>query len=444
MMIYKHTTISITILALSLLVGVFAITPTIANAQSLTVSFEENPLFDEANFLPGNEVTRTVDVTNGTGKSQDVIVEAINSLDSDGLGDVLDLVIKEGAETLYSGTLAEFLRTGEVLLSPLGAGNSTTYSFGITFDSGSNNDTQGKTLGFDVCVGFEGGATHCGDTIIGSEGDTGGGEGSGGSGGSSRPGSGGGPITLAIFSESVSQVSVDTATIVWNTNLLSTSQVIYGLASGGPYILTLTPPNFGYPFYTTEDSTKVIQHSMLLTGLTPGETYLYRVISQASPPTISFEHQFTVPLLAQADTINFTGGNTSPANTSGSVLGSSTVPLILDEPGDVSSPVNDTSSNLTAAVLLSGFGDIFPICTSISLLVLLLIYLIWRLWLRRKYEKAGIPEEEIQNRFYLFFGGAILLTIVIAVLINEYCILPSLLIALLIDVIIYLFRRIRR
>ena len=147
MMTYKHTTISIIIFALTLFVGVFMMIPTVAHAvENLVVVFEEDPLFDEANFLPGSAVIRTVDVTNHTAVAQDIIVEAINALDSGGLGDALDLVIKEGATTHYSKTLGVFLRAGEVPLSSLGAGNSTTYTFSVTFDGSSNNDTQETAL----------------------------------------------------------------------------------------------------------------------------------------------------------------------------------------------------------------------------------------------------------------------------------------------------------
>ena len=113
MMTYKHTTISIIIFALTLLVGVFMVMPSVAYAvENLVVVFEEDPLFDEANFLPGSAVIRTVDVTNHTAVAQDIIVEAINALDNDGMGDALDLVIKEGATPLYSGTLGALVRAG--------------------------------------------------------------------------------------------------------------------------------------------------------------------------------------------------------------------------------------------------------------------------------------------------------------------------------------------
>ena len=159
-------------------IGVFALFGTqMAHAQ-LGVVFEDDPLFNEANFLPGNEVTRTVKVTNSYGEAKDVLVEAINVSDDGGLGDELQLVITEsGGSELYRDMLGTFLRAGEVGLSQLsGGGSSTTYSFSISFKDDAGNDLQETAIGFDLCVGFEGGTMHCGDTVIGDEEDTGGGD----------------------------------------------------------------------------------------------------------------------------------------------------------------------------------------------------------------------------------------------------------------------------
>jgi len=58
--------------------------------------------------------------------------------------------------------------------------------------------------------------------------------------------------SLAISNERVAEISINEsgtegfALIEWETNFLSTSQVIYGLASGGPYSINISMPNFGY------------------------------------------------------------------------------------------------------------------------------------------------------------------------------------------------------
>ncbi|MBI5405906.1 fibronectin type III domain-containing protein [Candidatus Kaiserbacteria bacterium] len=286
----------------------------VALAQApLGVQFVPDPLFNKSNFLPLDSTAGTVTVTNNSGATQNVLTEAINVFDAGNFSALLHLSITGNSGTLFDDSLANFLSTaGEVPLGAIGNGESKTFTYNVSFIDSSDNSYQGKTLGFDVCVGFNGGTTRCGNTVVGGEGGGGGGTPPGGgtilgSGG----GGGGGSIgnSLFIFNEKALDISnvgqSGLATITWETNLLSTSQVVYGPVSGGPYALVLIPPNFGYPFATPEDTTKVTNHSFLLTGLTPGETYVYRVISRASPPTISVERRFTVPLLAQA------GGSTN-------------------------------------------------------------------------------------------------------------------------------------
>jgi len=284
-----------------------------AQAPRLEVVFGDTPLFNESNFLPGNAVERTVEVTNNTEEDQSVIAEAINAADSEGLGEVLELTISEGASVLYSGTLGAFLRGGEVPLSVLPGTegeNQTTYTFSISFQEGAGNESQTTALGFDLCIGFEGaeGDLNCGDTVIGGEGDTDGGgtSGEGGTVTGSAGGGGGGPVNitpLGVSGEEATDTDTSdgTATIEWSTNLLATSQVIYGPAYdglGGPevfYSLNLTDmPYFGYPMGTTESSVKTTEHSVLLAGLLPGQTYKYRVVSRASPPTVGYEHTFAL------------------------------------------------------------------------------------------------------------------------------------------------------
>lgn len=420
--------------------------------SSLGVQFVPDPLFVQANFLPLDETSGTVTVTNNGDASKIILTEAINILDNNNFGSLLHLTIKEGNVILFNNTLANFFSNGEVSLGVISNGTPRTFIYTISFINSDDNSYQGKTLGFDVCVGFEGGQTHCGNTVIGDEENTD--NGGGGGGGGTIPGSGGGggggsftPITLTIFNERASNVtsgvdSTGTALITWNTNLLATSQVVYGLASSGPYTLNLTPPNFGYPSYTTEDPTKVINHGMQLTGLLSGQTYVYRVISRASPHTISPEFQFTMPLLspflAQGGGNSFTGNNPlTSANEPG-------IGEILDtSPAIEETPAEEEGLGLLASAIASGFGDILSFCTLLAFLILLAFYLIWKLWLRRKYEKDLIKEEEIKIRFWFFFGGLSLLAILVFIIFRYYCPLPVFIISFAISVCFYTYLKLK-
>ena len=429
--------------ALSFLAGAFIVSPTVAYAANLEVVFEEDPLFDEANFLPGNEIIRTVEVGNNSGLTQDIIVEAINAIDDDGLGDVLDLVIKEGAMTLYSDTLGEFLRAGEVSLSALSTGASTTYSFVVVFASSADNDTQAANLGFDLCVGFEGGDTNCGGTVVGGEGDTGGG--GGGGGGGSR----GSFTSLEVFSEEVTETNTEnsTAVIEWDSNLLSTSQVIYGKESEGPYSLNLAvDPYFGYPLGTTEDPTKVTHHVVLLTGLEIGATYVYRVVSRSSPPTVGFQYTF---ILAESD-IDAAGEEAPvfpldgpPTGDSGAITGDGTgaFPEVLGAQKDSTetSPIIGTQAAAPGFTALPDDFSSWINCSPFFLFFffIILLYLVWTQWKGRSGHDH--TENSVSERRKLFFFAGLLLSIFIAYLLNWDCAIIPLAVLAGISLALYLW-----
>ncbi|OGI60188.1 hypothetical protein A2641_03870 [Candidatus Nomurabacteria bacterium RIFCSPHIGHO2_01_FULL_37_25] len=430
-------------------------------AAPLQVTFVPDPLFNKPNFLPSDETNGEITVTNNSGASQTILTEAINVTDNDNFGSLLHLEIAGTSGILFDDTLANFLSTaGEVSLGAITNGESKVFTYTISFVDSSDNSYQGKTLGFDVCVGFSGGTKHCGDTVVGDENDTDGGPSTGG-GPSNGGGSGGGPIVLTIFNEKTVDITevggfpaTATATITWDTNVLSTSQVVYG-PTPPLYTLDMNALYFGYPSGTIEDPTKVLHHSVLITGLTPGQTYVYRVVSRASPPTISFEKYFAVPLLAtnNPNNPNIDGGNSSVNTDDSSTdrsdsegFSSPTSSEFSDtnSEGDASQIEDDNldlDNNLVANVLLSGFDNLVSICTLIGILILLALYMIWHLWIRKKYEESRMPEKEIWNRFYLFFVGSSFLVMILASLIQEYCILPVLLIAFVISLLIYCLKK---
>ena len=282
---------------IAILFGLFSL-PFFAFAQTIDVVFETEPLFSEIDLLPGDSVTRFVDVSNLTEIEKNIRTEAKNEVGC-GIGvcmaDRLQLEITEGDTTYFSGTLTDFFDAGEVPLGTLSANSTARYDYSVMFLEDTGDTYQEASVGFDLLVGFVG---EAGTTDNASSG--------GGSGGgsillaSTGGGGGNGPIstTEGLAISNIRVVDIDksgTATITWDTNYLATSQVVYGLASEGPYSINLTLPNFGYPFATQDDLAKVLNHSVVITGLIPGETYSYRTVSHASPPTVSYEYAFTIP-----------------------------------------------------------------------------------------------------------------------------------------------------
>lgn len=364
-----------------------------AYAEPLEVTFTPDPLFENTNFLPGDDAIGEVSVTNNTGSTQNILTEAINIIDGDNLSNLLQIVIQDSNGILFNNSLKNFLSTaGEISLGTISNGETRDFDFTVSF-VGSDNAFQAKTLGFDICIGFEGGNTHCGDTAVG------------GGGGTITGGGGGGgginfvPLTISGEQEQNLQEELNQITITWNTNKLATSQVIYG-PDTSTYVLDLNAVNFGYPFSTVEDTIKVLSHSVLLTGLIPGQTYVYRVVSRASPPTISPERKFafipsTKLLIPQTfDSENFTNNSDSQNvsdGASGQVLGESIfTPSSVGEIGEgieynPEDPEN-SFTNALASVNATEMGELFSNRNIIVAFILLLLILFF-LWLWRKKKK---------------------------------------------------------
>jgi len=199
-----------------------------ATTGSLIIQFQNGngkPLFNEADFKPGDSVTRWVGVMNGTGQTQPIATEAINfpgfpnpeNVPADDLSRVLEIIIsQEGGADLYGGssptgakTLYNFYEDGETYLSDVADEGTVQYNFTISFPSAAGDEWQEKTTSFDILVGPQG-----------AEGGTGGGT-TGGGGGGGLPLRG-----LTIFNEAEEEVAETSVTITWTTNYFSTSQVI--------------------------------------------------------------------------------------------------------------------------------------------------------------------------------------------------------------------------
>jgi len=266
-----------------LMLGALGISPAFAQQQDLEVDFESQPLFENTNFAPGDAETRWVKVTNNTSDKWPIGIKFKNEYQNCApgeLSDALDIEIKEDGSVLQQGTLTWFCESGELYLSDLDDGAITQYDFSVTFTPEAGDDYQGKTSSFDFDIGFWG-------ESIGGEIDDEGGSTGGGGGGAVLVGG------LEIKNESASEITTTSVEITWLTTQPATSRVIYASKHETRDFDWKKPPNYGYPRSTSEDSTKKTGHSMDISGLLPGTTYYFRVVSHASPATISLEHSFT-------------------------------------------------------------------------------------------------------------------------------------------------------
>ncbi len=231
--------------------------------------FGYDPLFEEANFVPGESVSRLVEIENKTSESQAIAVKAEKNYD-DGLGGQMEMRIMENAIMLYKNSMTNFLNAGEIYLSDLAPNKVSQYNFIVSFYKTVDNNYQGTKINFDINIG-----SQVGESIGGENGSSGGGYVYG---------------DLIISNEGV-VVNNNSATISWLTNKAATSRVIYDTTSH-PDISLSSPPNYSYQFSNTEDSTKITGHSMEITGLSPNTQYFFRPLSKASPEKYGKELSF--------------------------------------------------------------------------------------------------------------------------------------------------------
>ncbi|MFA5169074.1 MAG: fibronectin type III domain-containing protein, partial [Candidatus Omnitrophota bacterium] len=307
----KNRNITILSIIVSLAgMGTFFLQPAFAQTSNLVVEvwndslsqyelLGNQALFNEANFLPGEEVERLVRITNNSADSSSVSAEALDYPGFPNIGDVpaddlsraLTFIIKEkDGSDLYGGTTGEktlfdFYSAGETQFSTVSAVSSKEFEFKISFPLDRGDEWQEKTTFFDIIIG-----------LTGSGGGGGGGENGGGGGGG-----GGGvlPPGLTITNESSLVSEGCDTTISWTTTYFSTSRVIYS-PEGEDHVLDLSDDSGTFPLYgyysTTpeydQDPNRVTYHTVTLLNLEPNTDYYFRCISHASPPTIGKECSF--------------------------------------------------------------------------------------------------------------------------------------------------------
>ncbi len=441
-------------------------------AGTIDVSFEAEPLFSEANILPGDSVSRDVSVLNLSDVEQDVYIKAVNVSVSGSLADVLMIEVKEGSTTYFSIPLSEFFDgTPRALTQNLPEGDSASYAFSVFFNATSGDAYQGSAVAFDFCIGFSGGNSTCvtdgngtsssssGSSSSSSGGSSGGGSSSSGEGvaesfssSGNGSGGGGGSLTLAhliVFNEKAESINEEEgfATITWNSNMDATSRVVFGLKSGAPYSINLSHPNFGYPETTFEDSMLTTFHIMPLSGLIQGETYVARVVSRqflGGQPSVSSEFEFTLknpepsPLLSfpfESDGVNAPGVSPPPASNffgrgvaEAAIGEDSTDSAALPEESATEDVSQEDMSQQAAAAGIA-FGDFLSLqCVMLALGFIAFAYLAWLLFDRRNGDRVEHQTRALR-RLEFFMTGDVL-GLVAGMLFGYPCIIPPLLVFL--------------
>ena len=162
------------VLALAVIIAVVNIyqnnRPSMVRAiGDLSVDFgvpEGDPIFVIDNMLPADTESRTAAVTNNGSEPLDVKVKAVVQSETGNISTVRRVIISEGATDLYGGSsptgpkhLSDFFTESapaSIPLSSINGGDSTTYTFEVTFDAEAGNEFQGKGVVFDLIIGIGG------------------------------------------------------------------------------------------------------------------------------------------------------------------------------------------------------------------------------------------------------------------------------------------------
>jgi len=125
----------------------------------------------------------------------------------------------------------------------------------------------------------------------------------------------------------VKVLSPTSAEITWFSNYKATGQIIYGSQALTSATMSLQAINFGYDKSSKVDFDVKTYHSIILTDLTPGSNFYFRVVSLPDPNqwhqaayVITPEYIFTTPLVDQSKITDNSGKNNYSQKSSNQVV----------------------------------------------------------------------------------------------------------------------------
>ncbi len=88
-------------------------------------------------------------------------------------------------------------------------------------------------------------------------------------------------VSLEITNEDIEKVDESTVIVSWDTNLLASTQVVYGTESVSDQDINDRSSTFGYQYSTDELENDLEIHYMSVMNLEPGEVYYFRPVSRS-------------------------------------------------------------------------------------------------------------------------------------------------------------------
>lgn len=270
------------ILLVALLFPFFAM----ADTPNIDITFEDEPLFNEANFLPGDAVSRWIKVENLGTETKQVATRAINYPDpvgTDDLSRALKMTIKKNGIQIWIGTLYEFFLEDMLDLTSIAPGETHQYDYSVLFPEEKENEWQGKSTYFDIQLGYSDGSDNPpeddDDPIT---------YGGGG-------GGGGGCANKIIESTvNVELLDEDSVRITWETTCKTNTQIVISNEDDSSnFDPSLDKYGYDIAYPIPADPKLIKEHGVTLHNL-PCGPYYFRAAS-GHPMAISRQYSFRIP-----------------------------------------------------------------------------------------------------------------------------------------------------
>lgn len=134
------------------------------DGSSCTLTPSGQPLFQIANFWPGQSATRTINVFNSGPDDCNLLLDTKNETDEDNMAPALFTVIKSGGTDLFgvsdgvkagnSKNLDNVYGAGWISLGTVGVGVTKAYNWTVTMNPLAGNAYQGRETVFDFDLNF--------------------------------------------------------------------------------------------------------------------------------------------------------------------------------------------------------------------------------------------------------------------------------------------------
>ncbi|MEX0895538.1 MAG: fibronectin type III domain-containing protein [Patescibacteria group bacterium] len=121
---------------------------------SCVVDPADTPLFSADNLVPGQKIAQTVTVTNTSAQAGDVVFQLENALVDSNLADAIVLRVFRDATLLYGPSALSGLFDTPITLESLAGSSSQEYIFELQLLPNAGDELQGKSLSFDIELGF--------------------------------------------------------------------------------------------------------------------------------------------------------------------------------------------------------------------------------------------------------------------------------------------------